>query len=157
RRPSSPVLAVVGATPRLVTLVRRLMGRLADSGERLCAWTDEPDRLPLGDRFPAPRHIGTDLPTAIPRFRADFPARGDRHVGVTLAESWRGVDPRGVIAADDVLWAVEPGDHDRARHPWRETAALIPGLADRTRLVWLLDPGGAAVAPPTDGWGLRRA
>jgi NTE family protein len=157
RRPSSPVLAVVGATPRLITLVRRLMERLADGGERLCAWSDEPDRLPPGGRFPAPRRIGTDLPAAIRRFRDDVPAGVDRHVVVTLAESWRGVDPRGVNAADDVLWAVEPGDHDRARRRWRETAALVPGLADRTRLVWLLDPGGALVAPPTDGWGLRRA
>src|SRR5581483_11609674 len=157
RRPPSPVLAAAGATPRLVTLVRRLMGRLADGGERLCAWSDEPDRLPLGDRFPAPRRIGTDLAAAIRRSREDFPAGVDRHVVLAIAESWPGVDPRAVVAADDVLWAAEPGDHDRARRRWRETAALAPGLADRTRLAWLLDPGSAPVAPPADGWGLRRA
>jgi predicted acylesterase/phospholipase RssA/CRP-like cAMP-binding protein len=156
RRPSSPVVAVAGVTLRLVTLVRRLMERLSEDGERLCVWSNEPDRLRFGDRLPTPRRIGTDLPAAIRRFREDFPAGVDRHVVVTLAESWPGVSTHGLIAADEVQWVVEPGDHDRARRHLHETAALVPKLAERTRLVWLLDPGSAGVAPRTEGWGLGR-
>jgi predicted acylesterase/phospholipase RssA len=132
------------------------MARLADAGARLCAWSDEPERLSLGDRFPPVRGIGTDLAAAITRFRTDFPAGVDRHIVVTLAEAWSGVAPRGLIAADEILWAVEPGDQDRARQRWREVEAIVPGLADRARLVWLLDPA-TGVAPRADVWGLRRA
>jgi CRP-like cAMP-binding protein len=159
RRPSSPVLAVAGTTPRMVVLVRRLVGRLADGGERLCVWSDEPDKLSLGERFPVPRPVGTDLPAAIRRFREDFPAGVDRHVVVTLAENWRGVDPRGVIAADDVFWVIEPTDHDRARHQWRETAAAVPGLADRTRRVCRRRTAGDCARPTSRSrWGpIRRS
>ena len=100
--PGNPVSAYVCAFLFLTPLLRRLMGRLADAGAQLCAWSDDPDRLSLGDRFPAVRRIGTDLAAAIRRFRDDFPAGVDRHVVVTLADSWSGVGPRNCSCGSKV-------------------------------------------------------
>lgn len=149
----SPRLGIVAASPRGCVLAGRLAARLLKAGERLRAWASHPSRLASAGNWPDALPIQELAAHDTPLLEPPKP-EVDRQIVVCSPGSDGRTEFKQLLGSDEVLWLVEPRD---AANVSQDLVSLLQGeLADKVRIVWLLD-AETPVAPMLRGWERRKA
>ncbi len=146
RKVPSPRLGIVARSPRGQLLAARLVRRLLATKERVRVWTDNPSRCQATGCWPESLAVQELAENDQPLTEA-IVTDVDRRVVI-----WSSLpDPARLLPCDEVLWLLEPKDATSA--DLNLPADVQEKLADKVRIVWLLD-SNAPVAPllPRSPW-----
>jgi predicted acylesterase/phospholipase RssA/CRP-like cAMP-binding protein len=153
----SPRLGIVVTSRRGYLLAGRLASCLLAAGERLGVWARQPLSLKTPwswpEELPVHELAANDAPLLRP------PASDvDRQIVVWSAGSDDRMEAKAqqLLGCDEVLWLLEPGDVAIATEELRALNSMREGLAERLRIVWLLDTD-TPVAPLPRGWERKKA
>jgi NTE family protein len=150
----SPRLGIIVSSPRGHLLVGRLASRLVAAGERLLAWTNDSTKLKSAgwpDAAPVQELAAGDAPLLHPPV-PDV----DRRIVVWTPDSDGRMDVERLQGCDELLWLIEPRELDATNRDPQAVAALRGDLAQKVRIVWLLD-ADTRVAPFISGWEFKKA
>lgn len=154
RRIPSPRLGIVAQSPRGRLLIGRLVARLQAAGERLRVWADQPAALTSTGNWPEVLPILDLDSSGEPLLQPPMPDV-DRRIVVWGPGSDGRTDLRWLRGCDEVLWLLEPRDAVANIQDLRRESAMQAELAEKLRVVWLLD-ADTPVAPLCSGWELKR-
>jgi NTE family protein len=151
----SPRLGIVATSRRGYVLAGRLAARLLAVGERLRAWSGQPSSLTSTGSWPDALPIEELAASDTPMLQPPSP-EVDRKIVVWSPGSNGRADFKQLLGCDEVLWLVEPRDTANLSQGVFSLNALQGDLAQKVRLVWLLD-ADTPVAPLLAGWELKKA
>lgn len=151
----SPRLGILATSRRGCLLAGRLATRLLAAGERLLVWADQPAPLKSTGSWPDALPIRELVPTDETLLQPQVP-EVDRRIVIWSS----GAVDRTVVErlrnCDEVLWLLEPREGRAAIDQFRRSSTVHAHLANRLRIVWLLD-AHTPVAPFVGDWGLTQA
>lgn len=134
----SPRLGIVASSPRGFVLTGRLVSKLASSGERLRIWACDPTNLTSPGSWPNTLPI-LELPSGESPLQQPPSADVDRQIVVWSPSSDTGLNFKAFLGCDEILWLLEPNDTDNLLRYLRLLKASPGELADKVRIVWLLN------------------
>ena len=151
----SPRLGIVATSPRGCVLAGRLAARLLAAGERLRAWAGQPSSLTSTGSWPDALPIQQLAASDTPLLQPPAP-EVDRQIVVWSPGSNGRRDFKQLLGCDEVLWLLEPRDAANVRHDVNSLNSLNGELAQKVRIVWLLD-AATPVAPLLSGAEFKKA
>ena len=134
----SPRLGIVATSPRGCVLAGRLAARLLAAGERLRAWAGQPSSLTSTGSWPDALPIEQLAASDTPLLQPPAP-EVDRQIVVWSPGSNGRRDFKQLLGCDEVLWLLEPRDAANVSHDVDSLNSLQGELAQKVRIVWLLD------------------
>lgn len=155
RRIPSPRLGIVAPSLRGRLLAGRLAARLQAAGERLLVWAEQPTALRSAGSWPEALPIQELGPQDEPLLQP--PSQNvDRRIVVWLPGSDGRLNLERLRGCDEVLWLLEPRDGAVLSQDLRREPAMSVELAQKLRIVWLLD-AATPVAPLSSNGELEKA
>jgi NTE family protein len=145
----SPRLGIVVTSPRGFVLAGRVTTRLLLAGERLRAWAGDPSGLKSAGSWPDALPIHELAASDTPQLQPPTP-EVDRQIVVWSPGSDGPREFKQLLGCDEVLWLLEPRDAADVRRNLAPLSALPGELAQKVRIVWLLD-ADTPVAPLLSG------
>ena len=155
RKLPSPRLGIVVTAPRGYLLVGSLAARLRAAGERLRVWARVPSLLVSQGSWPQELPIHELAANDAPLLQPPLPDV-DRQIVVWSVGSDDRMEAEHLLGSDEVLWLLDPGDVARVTQELRSFTETRGELAQKVRLVWLLD-ANSPVAPLMSGWERQKA
>ncbi len=156
----SPRLGIVATSDRGRVLAGRLATRLLAAGERLLVWADQPASLKSAGNWPEALPIREIAPSEQPLLQP--PERDEDRRIVVWSPGSDGrisdgrIDVERLLNCDEVLWLLEPREAAATSEELRRNSPAKAILAQKLRIVWLLD-AATPVAPFLGDWELKRA
>ncbi len=151
----SPRLGIIATSRRGCVLAGRLAARLLTAGERLRAWAVQPSSLTSTRSWPEALPLQELAESDTPLLQPPAPDVDRQIVVWTHGLSGR-TEFKELLGCDEVLWLIEPRDAANASQDLRSLKSLQGELANKVRIVWLLD-ADAPVAPLLSGWEFKKA
>lgn len=150
----SPRLGIVATSPRGRVLAGRVATRLLAAGERMLVWADQPAALQSAGGWPESLPIREMTPTDKPLLHPPEP-NVDRRIVVWSPDADGRVNAERLLDCDEVLWLLEPREGSASCDELRRNSSVGAELAQKLRLVWLLN-SGTPVVPVLSDWDLKK-
>ncbi|XZE22355.1 patatin-like phospholipase family protein [Pirellulaceae bacterium SH449] len=149
RNVPSPRLGIVASSKRGYELAGKIAAKLHQLGERLEAWSNQPDCLTKTGCWPEALPF-RDIDAGTSPLLQPSPPLLDRRIVVCLAAEHDKMDFKPLFGCDEILWLLEPNDAPNLMQAMAPLKFFHGDASDRVRIVWLLDPN-SPVAPLLSG------